>query len=116
MLIAHEFGHFIDVSKRPSGYSGGLKDKEEFFADSIGAQMSLNAGYEDSMIEYSHYLLKHANLLKSRGIALIGQRRGRMSNQKAVKTKNSEIQAIKTTDRNNSTSPILTILPNAREI
>ena len=74
MLIAHEFGHFIDVSSRPLGYTGGLKDKEEFFADSIGAKMATNAGYENSITAFKNHLAtrddpllkSRANLLKER--------------------------------------------------
>lgn len=67
MLIAHEFGHFIDVSSRPLGYTGGLKDKEEFFADSIGAKMTTNAGYENSITAFKENLnSKDNSLLKSR--------------------------------------------------
>lgn len=67
MLIAHEFGHFIDISNRPLGYSGGLKNKEEFFADSIGAKMAINAGYEKSITAFKNHLASIDNpLLKSR--------------------------------------------------
>ena len=65
MLIAHEFGHFIDVSNRPLEYSGGLKDKEEFFADSIGYKMAVNAGYENSVHRYIDLLNNHENNLNN---------------------------------------------------
>ena len=65
MIIAHEFGHFIDVSNRPLEYSGGLKDKEEFFADSIGYKMAVNAGYENSVHRYIDLLNNHKNNLNN---------------------------------------------------
>lgn len=67
MVIAHEFGHFIDVAKRPLGYTGMLQDKQEFFADIIGAKMATNAGYEKSITAFKEYLnSKDDSLLKSR--------------------------------------------------
>ena len=65
MLIAHEFGHFIDVSNRPEKYTGGLKDKEEFFVDAIGLKMAVNSGYENSVSQYITLLNQHNNDLSS---------------------------------------------------
>ena len=67
MVIAHEFGHFIDVAKRPLGYTGMLQDKQEFFADILGAKMATNAGYEKSITAFKENLnSKDNSLLKSR--------------------------------------------------
>ncbi|MBR2922697.1 MAG: hypothetical protein IKC10_05195 [Alphaproteobacteria bacterium] len=67
MVIAHEFGHFIDVAKRPLGYTGMLQDKQEFFADILGAKMAQNAGYEKSITAFKENLnSKKDSLLKSR--------------------------------------------------
>ena len=67
MTMSHELGHFIDFANRPLGYTGLLKDKEEFFADIIGAKMATNAGYEKSITAFKEYLgSKNNPLLKSR--------------------------------------------------
>ena len=67
MTMSHELGHFIDFANRPSGYTGMLQDKQEFFADIIGAKMATNAGYEKSITAFKKYLgPKMHPLLKSR--------------------------------------------------
>lgn len=45
MLMSHELGHYIDISRRPPGYQGHMEG-EEFFADKIGYSMALNAGFD----------------------------------------------------------------------
>lgn len=45
MIMAHEFGHFMDVKDRPEGYQGHLPLGQEMFADAIGYNMSVNAGF-----------------------------------------------------------------------
>ena len=67
LIFIHEFGHFIDVAKRPLGYTGMLQDKQEFFADILGAKMATNAGYEKSITAFKENLnSKEDSLLKSR--------------------------------------------------
>lgn len=59
MLLAHECGHLIDACKRPQGYLGDCKNGEEYVADSCGAQMAMNAGFEIS--GYTRFLQETGN-------------------------------------------------------
>lgn len=67
MTMSHELGHFIDFANRPLGYTGMLQDKQEFFADILGAKMATNAGYKKSITAFKENLnSKDDSLLKSR--------------------------------------------------
>ena len=56
MLLAHECGHLIDACTRPQNYLGNCKNGEEFVADSCGAQIAINAGFDTS--GYTQFLRK----------------------------------------------------------